>query len=117
MSVVCFIDDLLFVSKIRNVAQSLGVEIHFVSLPPADTTEFILEKNASRVIIDLNANKFRPIDLIRAINSIPGGKPNIVGFVSHVNAELIEMARQEGCLVLPRSKFLTELDAILRGAQ
>jgi hypothetical protein len=42
--------------------------------------------------------------------------PRVVGYGSHVEAELLRAAREAGCdPVLPRSKFVKDLDRDLTG--
>ena len=116
MSVVCFVDDLLFVSKIRNIARSVGIEVEFV--PAQSSADRVGNMNPSIVIIDLESAKFKPLDLIAAFKTkTKEEKTLIIGFLSHVNTELFGKAQDAGCRAMPRSKFLSELSVILKGAK
>lgn len=113
--ILAAVDDLLFSSKIRTTARLAGVELTF-----ARTSEEILQQartlRPALVIFDLNSGKFNPIETVAAMKrdgelaSIP-----TLGFVSHVQTELIESARAAGIgEVMARSAFAGRLVDILR---
>lgn len=115
--ILAAVDDLLFSSKIRNVARRLACDVTF-----ARSMEAILAQTRARrpalVIFDLNAGRMRPLECIAAIRADPGlSGTRIVGFVSHVQGELVEAARQAGAdQVMARSAFTTSLPDILSGS-
>src|SRR5262249_57230878 len=64
------------------------------------------------VIVDLHHPGLELAALIREVKN--GGPCTIVGYGSHVAAELLQQARAAGCdMVLPRSKFVEELATFL----
>lgn len=106
MSVVAVVDDMFFKSKIRAVAEAIGVEISFPR-----TKEALLEKarQSDLVIVDLHSQKFDPLTLPSEL-----GPVQLLGFFSHVEVELQRKALAAGYQrVVPRSVFTRDLAEIL----
>src|SRR5215469_1964218 len=106
-------NDLFFSVKILDAGKQAGVPVEIVK-----DRESVLAKapDAAVVIFDLNYAAIDPPDLIRTIKSNPSA-PMLVGFVSHVQTELIAQARDSGCdVVVARSAFAQRLPAILSEA-
>ena len=115
--VIVGVDDLMFRSRISTAAKGLGVEIRFARSPEA-----ILE--AARavaprlVILDLNSAGVRPLEALALLKGDPAvANVPTVGFVSHVQADLIAAAREAGVgQVLARSAFVAQLPQLLQGS-
>lgn len=107
----------MFTSKIKTAAGQLGVAVTFARSREAALTE--LRKTPARlVILDLNANRTDPLGTVAAMKGDPAlaGIPTI-GFVSHVQTELIDAARGAGVdEVMARSAFTVRLGEILKSA-
>ena len=106
-------NDLFFSVKILDAGKQAGVPVEIVK-----DRERVLAKaaDAAVVIFDLNYAAIDPVDLIRTIKSNASG-PMLVGFVSHVQTDLIAQARESGCdVVVARSAFAQRLPAILSEA-
>ena len=116
--ILAAVDDLLFSSKIRTTAKLAGVELVFARTP----SEILSQTRALKpalVIFDLNSAKADPINTIAALRSAPDlkGVPTM-GFVSHVDTELIRAAREAGMdEVVARSAFAANLAEILTRAR
>ena len=113
--VVALIDDIFFRAKVLETARQLGVEVR--ACATADVLAAELRAAKPRlVIVDLNArtNALEAIALVRAeAEDVP-----MIGFLSHVQADLAEKSRAAGCTdVMARSKFTRELATILAGAK
>ncbi|HMD30726.1 MAG TPA: hypothetical protein VKG84_02370 [Candidatus Acidoferrales bacterium] len=112
--VLALVDDLFFRAKIVETARQTGVELAcFAS--PEDLVEEARAHAPALVLMDLNStqNPMEAIQQLAAGNSMP-----VVGFLSHVQAELAEVARRAGCTeVMPRSQFSKELPTILARAK
>src|SRR5205823_10298731 len=113
--ILAILDDLMFTSKIRTAATQLGVPVAFARSPDAALAE-MRKSPPSLVIFDLNSARADPLAIVSAMKreaalaSVP-----TVGFVSHVQADLIDAARQAGVdEVLARSAFTARLAEILR---
>jgi hypothetical protein len=101
---VYLVQDLLFVSKIRETAKQVGVEAEAVK-DPAELPS--LARKAQLVIVDLR----RP-DAIRVLETLPKGVPT-AGFCDHERTDLMDAARERGCRPYAKGKFSTELPHLL----
>jgi len=100
---------MFFKSKIRAVAEAIGVEISFPR-----TKEALTEKarQADLVIVDLQSQKFDPLSLPSELSTT-----RLLGFFSHVEVELHRNALAAGYhQVVPRSVFTRDLAQILTGS-
>jgi DNA-binding NarL/FixJ family response regulator len=114
--VIVVVDDMFFATKINSAASFARRQIERVKSREHLEQE-VSAYIPSLVIIDLNSNRLDPLQTIEflksrpELNSIP-----IVGFVSHVQTELIRLAQSAGCdYVLPRSAFSQLLPEIIAG--
>lgn len=115
--IVAVVDDLLFSSKIRGAALQAGQTIHFVRSAEALVGE-LREKQPSLVIFDLDRASLSPIAGIAGVKAQPDlAHIPLVGFVSHVHADLIDAARRAGIdQVMARSAFVVKLPELLANA-
>jgi CheY-like chemotaxis protein len=90
------------------------------------TAEFVKDKTLvlekaklkpPMIILDLNCEAADPLDLIAQIKADPETAGiALIGFVSHVQTELKQRAKEIGCdTVVARSVFAQNLPAILEG--
>ena len=115
--VIVAVDDLMFASRISSAAKALGVAIVFARSPEA-IVEAVRATSPRLVILDLNSARVRPLEAVAALKADPTlAAVPIVGFVSHVQTELIAEARQAGVdQVMARSAFVTQLPQLLQGS-
>ncbi len=112
-TVVVYVEDLMFGSKVREAAAALGVEVRGARSP-----EGLLEAcraGAGLVVIDLDARRSSPAAAIGAVraDATLANLP-VVGFFSHVHEDRAEQARAAGCSqVLTRGAFVRELPGLL----
>ena len=109
------VDDMFFVSKIAGAAERAGSRVERIrSLADIDPPA---TEPPALVIIDLNSDRLDPIEAIEALKSRPDLKSvPVVGFVSHVEVDLIRRAEAAGCdHVAPRSRFTQLLPEIVSG--
>ena len=113
--ILAVVDDLMFTSKIRTAAKQLGVSIVFARSSDGALTEMRKER-PSLVIFDLNNPRTDPLGTVATMKQDETlAKIPTVGFVSHVETDLIARARQTGVdEVLARSTFTMQLADILR---
>ena len=111
---VALVDDLMFLSRIREAAKRQGAEVRAVRTA-ADAAAACRE-GAGMVIVDLDTTRLPVMDAIAAIAGDPAlSAVDLVGFYSHVETERARDARAAGCrTVLPRSAFVRQLDDLLR---
>jgi len=116
--IVAAVEDLLFSSKIRNVAKRLDVEVVFARSAEAILSE-VRARRPSLVVFDLNADRTQPIDTLAQIRADPEvAGTRAIAFASHVHAGLIAAARAAGAdEVMPRSVFAATLPEIVAGAK
>jgi CheY-like chemotaxis protein len=114
-TVATLVDDMFFASKINNAAATSGRVVERVR--SKEQLEGLAAHPPSLIIIDLNSDRLDPLEAIRFLkSSIELGTVPIVGFVSHVQTELIRNAQSAGCdHVLPRSAFTQLLVEIVAG--
>lgn len=103
--------DLMFRSRIEEVARRVGREVEVVRDPDA-----LVERaraGATLILIDLDSAAFRPIETIAAIRR-ENPHVRIVGFLSHVHRDVQQKAMEAGCTeAIPRGEFTKRLSEIL----
>jgi CheY-like chemotaxis protein len=112
--VVAVVDDLMFLSRIREAAKRQGAEVRAVRTA-ADAAAACRE-GARLVILDLDTPRLPAMDAIAAVAGDPAlAGVELVGFYSHVETERAREARAAGCrTALPRSAFVGQLDELLK---
>ncbi|MCK6549758.1 hypothetical protein L6R52_28230 [Myxococcota bacterium] len=109
-TVVYFVKDLLFSSKIREVASQLGVTVE----PARDPDALVrAAKDAKLVVVDLRLpNALEAIDRLAAdpaTRDIPS-----VGFIDHEKVDVMDEATRRGVKkVLAKGGFSSALPALL----
>lgn len=115
MVVLAAVDDLMFSSRISTAAKAVGAPIRFTRSVQS-VLDAARETTPKLVIIDLNATRLQPLEIVAALKSDPtlSAIPTL-GFVSHVDTPTIEAARRAGVdRVLARSAFVEQLPEMLR---
>ncbi|MEP6741253.1 MAG: hypothetical protein ABJB61_02050 [bacterium] len=115
-TVIVVIDDMFLASKVRATAKALGMLAVFPRGIEA-LRHSVEDGVPDMIVVDLQHAKFDPIALGGELktNQRLEGIP-VVGFFSHVEAELQRKAVQAGYdQVMPRSVFFSELANILSG--
>jgi CheY-like chemotaxis protein len=114
---VCVIvDDMFFAAKINSAASAAGRQVERVRSREQLEQETVANP-PSLLIVDLNSERLNPLETIEyfksqsALRAVP-----LVGFVSHVQTDLIRRAQAAGCdYVLPKSAFTQLLPEIVCG--
>lgn len=110
--VVALVDDLMFLSRIREAARGHDLEVTAVRTVP-DLLAACREP-PRLVILDLDRARPPATEALAALRAEPAlAKLPVVGFFSHVHAERGRQAREAGCTAMPRSVFVDGLDALL----
>ncbi len=104
----------MFTVKIQEAAKRAGLESVFVKSQEQALAE--AKQKPAVMILDLNDAVAEPLNIIAALkNDQETNKINLVGFVSHVQADLKRSAQEKGCdVVIARSAFSQNLPTILR---
>ena len=113
-SIVVMMEDLLFLSKIMETAKAIDVKV--VRGDAQGGKAALRDAQPQAIILDLNSRTLPAVELIQSLKADPATRPiRIVGFVSHVQEELISAARAAGCdSILTRSAFTKRLPELLR---
>jgi CheY-like chemotaxis protein len=111
--ILVIVEDLFFLAKIREAAKRSGIELE--SALPEQVVERLAESGYSLVVLDLNHRSGRAIAVLEAIKTNPSTQcVPVLGFLSHVQAELAASARASGCdVVMARSAFSQRLPETL----
>lgn len=113
-TILAVVEDLLFLSKIQQTAKLVGVTVK-----PADLSkgpDGVAEESPRAVILDLNHRSCSALEVLRELKADPATRDiPVVGFVSHLQADLVAAARAAGCdLVMARSAFTQQLPLLLK---
>lgn len=113
--VLALLDDLFFQAKITETAKHTGVAVRVLATADALLAEIAQEK-PNLIVVDLNA-RGRPVEALGRIQSSANGA-RVIAFLSHVQTELAQQAREAGCRsVMARSQFTRDLATILAQAK
>ena len=113
--IATLVDDMFFAAKINNAASACARVVERIK--SQEQLEALAANAPALIIVDLNSDRLDPLEAIRFLKASPElGAIPIVGFVSHVQTELIRSAQSAGCdYVLPRSAFTQLLGEIVVG--
>jgi CheY-like chemotaxis protein len=114
--VLALVDDLLFLSRIREAARATGAEVQAVRGP--DDLVASARDGGRIVLVDADSSRIPWEEAVSALRSDPSLAPlPVVAFLSHVHAERAERARAAGCTrVLARGAFVQELPRLVAAA-
>jgi PleD family two-component response regulator len=112
--VLAVVEDLFFSVKINESAKRSGLPVEFVK-----SEQDAMDKARTQpalIIIDLNFDRIEPVKLIALLKADADTKGiSLLGYVSHVQAELKMQAQVAGCnMVLARSAFSQNLAQIMK---
>jgi CheY-like chemotaxis protein len=112
-AVIAFMDDLMFLSRIRAAAAGQGISV--VTARTVPELVQACRQDARLLLVDLDS-RLPGTEAIAAVRTEPDlADLPIVGFFSHVHAERGRDARAAGCTwALPRSAFVRQLEGLLR---
>lgn len=113
-SLIAFMDDLMFLSRIREAAETVGMEVG-TAREPAGLVEACRARHPVLVFVDLDSQRLAVLDGVRALRAQPelAGIP-VVGFVGHTQIEQARAAEAAGCTrVLTRGQFVNELRTLI----
>lgn len=112
--IVAVVSDLMFTVKIQEAAKRAGLDVVFVK--SQEDALLQAKENPAVIIMDLNATGLDPLEVIDKLKGDgETSKISLLGYVSHVQADLKQAAQQRGCdMVIARSAFSQNLPTILR---
>ncbi len=106
--------DLFFTDKVKGTAEALGYRMLQAGEP--SQARMLIERWRPRVVfLDLTAGDVAAPTAVAGYREITGTGTWFVAAGPHVQADLLNAAREAGCqVVLPRSKFSAELPALMQ---
>ncbi|NUP89869.1 MAG: hypothetical protein HUU25_08630 [Candidatus Sumerlaeia bacterium] len=112
-SALLAVDDPMIKTMVEDAARELGVRV-FGTRTPADVLRRVEENGSALLVLDLGADHFRPMSLIKRIKTDhPGAR--IIGFVSQSNAAMRTKAHDAGCdFVYTRPELAKQIKSIFR---
>jgi CheY-like chemotaxis protein len=111
--VIGVLSDLMFMVKIQEAAKRTGLEAVFVKSKQEALEQAKLQPAV--MILDLSGATVDALDLIDELKTGDTRTIHLLGFVSHVQADLKRSAQEKGCdMVIARSAFSQNLPAILK---
>jgi len=112
--ILAVVADLFFTVKIHEAAKRTGFTVEFVK----SETDALLKaaEQPAMIVLDLNFAGVESAKLIGALKSGAATKAiPLVGYLSHVQAELKREAQRAGCdVVLAKSAFSQHLPQLLK---
>lgn len=110
--VLAVMSDLIFETKIRATARSMGIEVDVVN-NPSSAVGAAKRRSPSLVIIDLNSSGPGIAAWLAPLVKMSG--LHVVAYVSHVDEDLAREAREAGAHeVMARSRFNQMLPELLQ---
>jgi hypothetical protein len=108
-TIVTLVPDLMFGTRIEDVAKYLGYSIHSLNTSDDADAAMAREKPAL-VIVSLDA-----ADWERAVRAAKRGGAHVLAFGSHKNVDAMRAAKDADCdEVVARSRMASELPNLLR---
>jgi CheY-like chemotaxis protein len=114
--VIALVDDLMFLSRIREAARGAGTEVR-TARSAADLVSGARD-GGRLVLVDADSSRLPWAEAIGALRADPSTAAlPVVAFLSHVHTDRAEAARAAGCSrVLARGAFVQELPRLLAAA-
>ncbi len=115
-NVIALVDDLLFLSRIREAARAAGVTVR--SVRGAEALLAAAREDAGLVLVDADSDRIPWPLALAALRAEPQlALIPAIAFFSHVHAERAQTARAAGASrVLARGAFVQELPRLLAAA-
>jgi hypothetical protein len=105
--------DLFFTERVTATAEALGYRMLRIG-DPAQVEGMLRQLRPRLVVLDLTAGELVAPTTVAGYRQMTGPGTWYVAVGPHVQADLLDAAREAGCqVVLPRSKFFAELPAHL----
>lgn len=113
--ILAVVSDLFFSVKLSEAAKRANLALEFVK-EGAQVIEKAHHEKPALIIFDLNFASVEPLSLITRLKVAPETKGiNLIGYLSHVQAELKQNAQEAGCdMVMARSAFSQNLPQIFK---
>jgi CheY-like chemotaxis protein len=114
--VLTYVRDMLFTSKIREVARQLGVTVAAIKRSAADAPADLSGLGPATRLVILDLRLPDALELLDQVRAHPTHKDvPLVGFVDHEKIEVMDLARARGCTqVMAKGQFANALPRLLK---
>ena len=113
MRIVALVDDLMFLSRLREEARRAGADLASATTQ-AELVELLLDAPPALVIFDLTVRSADPVKAITAARAAAGPATRMLAYGPHGDLALLEAARAAGAdEVLARGAFAARLPELL----
>lgn len=111
---IVVVEDLIFLSRIQQTAKLVNAEIETARLDELPAR--LSGAPVRAIILDLNHRSGCAVEALRTLKSDPSTENiPVIGFVSHVQGDVVRAAREAGCdMVMARSAFVQKLSELLQ---
>ncbi|MCL5268716.1 MAG: response regulator [Bacteroidetes bacterium] len=115
VKITAVVNDLAFMTKIRNTAEYFGISVGFVG---SEGQIDRYAKDSELIVIDLESDFIDPVNTIEKLKANPQtASTRLIAYISHVNSSVRAQALAAGCdEVLSRFEFSANLREILQSA-
>ncbi len=112
-TLLAVVDDLFFLAKIQETARRVGVQVE--QIDPRKAQARASQSPVGAVLLDLNHRSGAALEVVKSLKGDASTRHfPVIGFVSHVQGDLVAAARAAGCdQVLARSAFSAQLPQLL----
>lgn len=117
--ILAIVKDLFFGAKINETALQANKKVTFIKDNNALESLVSVFKDETKnnikvIIIDLNFNEINPLETIKKIkNNEKLKNAKIIGYCSHMQADLMKKAKELGAKSMPKSLFTKRLVEII----
>jgi CheY-like chemotaxis protein len=105
--------DLMARARLEQAAGDAGLSV--ATAPPERLHDALRAHEPDVVILDLDAGGRELLDRLEEARTGGALRGRVVGYFSHVDADLGAAARAAGCEALPRGRFWRALPEVLAG--
>lgn len=111
--VTAIVNDLFFMTRIRNAAEYFGLTVGFVS---SENQIDHYVRDCQLILVDLDSDFLDPLNLVQRLKSnSETASIKLIGYLSRLNSHVRSQASEAGCdSVLSRPEFSSNLKEILR---
>lgn len=96
-------------ARLEAAAQAAGIDLRWAA--PDGLAGAVAERRPDLVVIDLDAVGTQPLAALAGVEP----RPRVVGYYSHVDADLGARARAAGCEAVPRGRFWAGVGELFSG--
>jgi len=109
--VLVFDPDLIFSSKVESAVKRIGLDCKVVSSPDDLVSAALAKPQALILNLDLLGQRYELLHEFSEHGTL------LLGYYSHVNVKVDEIAKNNGIVSFPRGAFISRLESVLSGTR